>query len=659
MERPASKQLKKRSLSSSEPLPRAKKLKQKQKTSNRPRAYDESPPASASSEDDGDGSASEEEDEEARREAMIAALEAHQRALLADSLPSIAHRAAVQARKADTKSVWELDADDFEDDDDDEGDSSSEGDEEDGEPVASTSAAAGPLVVSFEEPRGAATAGTQRDMQAFMSAKVKNARPTFSVADLVNIKPFSHRQRTAKPSFADEEAESHLASLDASLSTLIRPLSQPSSLSTHSQLPSLLQSLPMAPTKLLKGLTPLPGNAPRTLRRGQEAANLKRARARDESAGTWWRQGTSGNVCDVASSFLSFTTSSPTFATSSFIPLINTMAPSDLVLVTGATGFIGTEVVLQYISAGFKVRGTARSPAKCAEWDAKHPETKGSLEWAIVKDIIEPGAFDEAIKGVTILAHTASPFHYDVKDNLKDMLNPAIQGTREALEAAKKTPSVKRVVVTSSFAAVLDLAKMPGVGVTYSDKDWNPATLEEATKAEHPGYVYCASKKLAEEEAWKIAKGASFSLTTLCPPMVFGPPKQVLKDMKSLNTSSEAVWGLVDATEVKPAAFPVFVDVRDIARLHVLATTEEAAKGQRYLCVAGHYDDSQIADIIIRNFPEQAHRIPKAPVTSGPEHFKTDTSKVEKELGIKWISFEESIKDTVKVIFDLEKSLKA
>ncbi|KAK4702327.1 hypothetical protein P7C70_g3894, partial [Phenoliferia sp. Uapishka_3] len=322
---------------------------------------------------------------------------------------------------------------------------------------------------------------------------------------------------------------------------------------------------------------------------------------------------------------------------------------SDLVLVTGATGFIGTEVVLAYIEKGFKVRGTARSQAKIAEWEAKYPETKKNLEWAIVKDIVTPGAFDEAIKGVTILAHTASPFHYKVEDNLKDMLLPAIDGTKEALLAAKKTPSVKRVVVTSSFASVLNLAqKDNGKGVTYSHKDWNPATLEEAAKADHPGFVYCASKKLAEEEAWKIAEGASFSLTTVCPPMVFGPPPQVVHDIKSLNTSAEAVWAVVDAKELKPAAFPVWVDVRDIAKIHVLATTEEVAKGQRYLCVAGHYDDTQIADIIIRDFPEQAHRIPKAPVTSGPEHFKTDSSKVEKELNIKWIDFETSIKDTVK-----------
>jgi len=106
----------------------------------------------------------------------------------------------------------------------------------------------------------------------------------------------------------------------------------------------------------------------------------------------------------------------------------------------------------------------------------------------IVKDVAGANAFDEAVKGATIVAHTASPFHYgmfsvsslselleltlpdhtDVKDNEKDMLQPAIEGTRQMMKACKKESSVKRVVVTSSFAAVLDMAKIPAIGTTYS-----------------------------------------------------------------------------------------------------------------------------------------------------------------------------------------------
>lgn len=78
------------------------------------------------------------------------------------------------------------------------------------------------------------------------------------------------------------------------------------------------------------------------------------------------------------------------------------------------------------------------------------------------------------------------------------------------------------MVITSSFASVLDMNAFPAVGTTYSDNDWNPATYEEAAQSSNPGFVYCASKALAEAEAWRFIKEEKvhFSLTTLCPPMV-------------------------------------------------------------------------------------------------------------------------------------------
>ena len=96
-----------------------------------------------------------------------------------------------------------------------------------------------------------------------------------------SVSPSSNLIRSKLTNFAIR----HLATLDTHLSDMLRPLTAPSNSTTHSQLPQLLSSLPMAPTKALKGLTPLPPNAPRTLRRGQAAANLKRAQGRDAANG--------------------------------------------------------------------------------------------------------------------------------------------------------------------------------------------------------------------------------------------------------------------------------------------------------------------------------------------------------------------------------------
>ncbi|BGP58484.1 hypothetical protein JCM8202_001148 [Rhodotorula sphaerocarpa] len=334
---------------------------------------------------------------------------------------------------------------------------------------------------------------------------------------------------------------------------------------------------------------------------------------------------------------------------------------SQLVLVSGTSGFVGTEVTLQFLQKGYRVRGTVRSQDKADAWEKKHAGAyqKGQLEWSIVEDVAGKGAFDKAIKGVDIVAHTASPFHYNFTDAEKEMLIPALEGTRQILRAAQKEPSVKRVVLTSSFAAVLDFNSL-SPATTFSHKDWNPATYNLAKGSDQKPYVYCASKKIAEEEAWKIAKEpeTKWQLCTICPPMIFGPPKQVIQSLDSINTSSGAVWGVVDAKEVPETSFPVWTDVRDIAKIHVLGATEEIAKGKRYLTVAGHFNNTQIAAVARKAFPDQASRIPDAEETAGQDHFKTDSSLVEKELGIAWIPFEQSVKDTLGQIFQIEKELK-
>lgn len=169
--------------------------------------------------------------------------------------------------------------------------------------------------------------------------------------------------------------------------------------------------------------------------------------------------------------------------------------------IAGGTGFVASAVILEYLQAGYPVRATSRSQEKADAWNSYHSSSPNisNLSWVIVKDIAQEGAFDEAIKGVTILAHTASPFHYDIKDVEKDMLIPALQGTRSALRAAQKEESVKRVVVTSSFAAVLDFGKM-GPDTTFDHTCWNPVTYDEA-KAMDPSkqqaQIYCASSPLS------------------------------------------------------------------------------------------------------------------------------------------------------------------
>lgn len=129
-------------------------------------------------------------------------------------------------------------------------------------------------------------------------------------------------------------------------------------------------------------------------------------------------------------------------------------------------------------------------------------------------------------------------------------------------------------MITSSFAAVLDMDKQSAVGTTYSHADWNPATYDKAKNSgDNPAYLYCASKVLAEKAAWDFVEKEKpgFALSTICPPMVLGAPNQVVESMDSLNTSAASVWQLINGQtkEMPDTAFPVGTDGEHVLALEV------------------------------------------------------------------------------------------
>lgn len=172
------------------------------------------------------------------------------------------------------------------------------------------------------------------------------------------------------------------------------------------------------------------------------------------------------------------------------------------------------------------------------------------------------------------MIHLASPFILDSKDYEKDLFKPAVNGTVSILKAVKEyNQSVKRIVITSSFAAVLDFTKGLRPGYVYTEEDWNPVTTEEAKKA-GPSAAYLVSKTLAERAAYDFVKSEkpNFSITTLNPPMVYGPLLQNVESMAKLNTSSADVYRLFNGSlkDVPDTTFWACVDVRD-GRSHLVA----------------------------------------------------------------------------------------
>lgn len=144
-------------------------------------------------------------------------------------------------------------------------------------------------------------------------------------------------------------------------------------------------------------------------------------------------------------------------------------------------------------STSHSVVTTARSQDKANKIKEAHPSYgKDKLDFSIVEDIAQEGAFDQAVKSdppFEAVIHTASPFHFNVTDVQKQLLDPAIIGTTGILKSIKKSaPSVKKVVITSSFAAIVNPSKGTWPNHTYSESDWNPLTHEEALKDPANGY---------------------------------------------------------------------------------------------------------------------------------------------------------------------------
>ncbi|KAJ8522802.1 hypothetical protein ONZ45_g648 [Pleurotus djamor] len=279
-----------------------------------------------------------------------------------------------------------------------------------------------------------------------------------------------------------------------------------------------------------------------------------------------------------------------------------TVPPGGKVLVTGITGFIACWVAKTLLERGYSVRGTARSEARAKfvrELFALYGE---ALEIVIVEDIAKEGAFDEAVKGVDGVEHIASPAHVTAQDP-KEIIDPAVNGTLGILHSIHKhNPTLKRVVITSSCAAVLELFPDPKV---FSESDWNLQAIKEVEKkgANADGMTkYRASKTLSEKAAWEFVNTykdkITWDLTVLNPPFVFGPVIHEAATREHLNSSSAAILRILLTPSDAPTALPpgvlkstgsCWVDVRDLAEAHVRALEIPEAGSERVIISAGPY----------------------------------------------------------------------
>lgn len=177
-----------------------------------------------------------------------------------------------------------------------------------------------------------------------------------------------------------------------------------------------------------------------------------------------------------------------------------------LILVTGATGMIGSHVVNEALKAGYRVRGTTRSQDR-AKYTTEIFQHHSNFSTAIVEDVTTPGAWDAAMKDVSAVVHLASDVSFNPDPNI--VVKPTEEGVRNILRSAKKAGSVKRFVLTSSSSAVL--IPHPNKEVTVGVDDWDQEALDEAWKPppytpERAFFTYAASKVAGEKALWDFMK---------------------------------------------------------------------------------------------------------------------------------------------------------
>ena len=333
------------------------------------------------------------------------------------------------------------------------------------------------------------------------------------------------------------------------------------------------------------------------------------------------------------------------------------MSKETTVCITGASGFIASHIIKQLLEQGYKVKGTVRGDISKYTYLDELPGANVLLE-LVQADLLTEGSFDEIIEGCDYVLHTASPYFVNVKDPQTELVDPAVKGTLNVLAACAKAKSVKRVVLTSSMAAITD---EPNNNKVFTEEDWN--TLSSLKR--NPYYY---SKVQAEKSAWDFVKSnnTDYDLVVINPFVVIGPSlgpglnesNKIFKDMLSggYPTVMSINWGLVD--------------VRDVAKSHILAMETTSASG-RYLV---SNEAMEMKDVVsfLKNNGFNKYRLPlvnlaspvgdkimkilsytqpKGSATYLRSHLSKkmqyNNSKVKRDLGLEFVTAKDSIIDTL------------
>ncbi|KAK6119747.1 hypothetical protein DH2020_046507 [Rehmannia glutinosa] len=306
------------------------------------------------------------------------------------------------------------------------------------------------------------------------------------------------------------------------------------------------------------------------------------------------------------------------------------------VCVTGGSGYIASWLIKELLHRGYTVKASVRYPD-----DPKKTHHLLSLDGAKERlhlfkaNLLEEGSFDAGIAGCDGVFHCASPFFLETSNPQEELIDPAVKGTLNVLGSCAKTPSVKRVILTSSEAAIA-FNRTPRTSETVIDETW--WTDPDYSREIQAWYV--VSKRLAEGAAWDFAKEKGIDLVTINPCCVIGPMLQ-----PTLNTSCSQVLSLINGAETYPNAAYGWVHVNDVVNAHVLAYEKPEANG-RYYIVERCAHPLDLINILRELYPNLKY--PEKCADEGPlvPNYQVNTERA-KKLGVVFTPLKQALKETV------------
>jgi nucleoside-diphosphate-sugar epimerase len=334
----------------------------------------------------------------------------------------------------------------------------------------------------------------------------------------------------------------------------------------------------------------------------------------------------------------------------------------DLVLITGATGFLGYLVLVEALKQNYHVRIAVRSESKARKLleapslKALNP-SKDQLSWVVVPDMAAPGAYDEAVKGVKYIIHVASPIptfggpNPPEKDQYKQyFIDPAVAGDTGMLRSAAKEKSVKRIVLTSSAVAITPFEYYMGKGdperifkasdrIPFDDGPW---------EFEFQAYSAGKAAALNAAEAFVREKRPQFDLIPIIPGWIFGRNELFTsaEDMKAESTNSVLLGFLTGGQNDVPFNGNMVLG-QDTARVHVLALDPKIKGNRGYLTsVDAKWEDA--VDVLKQSYPGAvAEGKLSLHGKQGTLDIKSPSTETEEAFQIKFQPFEKQVIEVV------------